>query len=130
MTTNELPARVTLHPTVNSFSNLYFKVVDKEKNVVMGATHIINEKTEEGEKPASIVLDGINVKLPKATKDQKTGDVIPSTATYSIIIWIMETGEDQTIEDSSQVFAGTIQVESIGADGGGITGVFSAGGEE
>lgn len=130
MTTNELPARVTLHPTINSFANLYFKVVDNEKNVVMEATHIVNEKTPEGEKPSSIILDGIELTLPKATKDKDSGKVIPSTATYSIILWIMETGTDQTIEDGSQVFAGSIQVESIGADGGGITGVFSAGGEE
>ena len=114
----------------------YFKVVDNEKNVVMEATHIVNEnKNQSGseeptDKPSGIVLDDIEIKLPKATKDKETGKIIPSEATYSIILWIMETGKNQTIEDGSQVFAGSIQVESIGADGGGITGVFSAGGEE
>lgn len=139
MTTNELPALVTLHPTINSFANLYFKVVDDQKNVVMEATHITNkskyvtgEESAEGEsqKPEPVVLDGIDITLPKATKDSQSGEIIPSTATYSIILWIMETGKDQTREDSSQVFAGTIQVETSGANAGGITGVFSAGGEE
>lgn len=137
MTTNELPARVTLNPTINTFSNLYFKVVNEEMQVVHEATHITNKlpKAEgkdepESQKPEPIVIDGIDVVLPKATVDETTGKVVPTKATYSIILWIMETGEDQTKKDGNQVFAGGIQVESKGADGGGITGVFSAGGEE
>ena len=51
------------------FENLYFKVVDAEKNVVQEATHITN-KDEEGEntdsdKPSPIVIDGIDIKLDK-----------------------------------------------------------------
>lgn len=135
MTTNDLPALITLLPTVNTFKNLYFKVVDAEKNVVMGATHITNKKQidEEGNeltKPAPIVLDEVEIMLPKATKDENTGKIIPSKATYSIILWIMEAGHDQTKEDGKQLFAGGIQVESTGSNGGGITGVFSSGGEE
>lgn len=135
MTNVDLPARVTLTPAVNTFTNLYFKVVDAEKKVVMEATHINNELetdplTGKAEKPEPVVLDGLNIKLPKATKDEKTGKIIPTTATYSIILWIMETGKNQTEEDGKRIFAGGIQVESSGADGGGITGVFSAGGVE
>lgn len=137
MTNTELPARVLLKPTINTFKNLYFKVIDKEKNVVMGATHLTNEKETPTEpvdpvddKPEAIILDGIDIKLPKATKDEKTGEIIPTTATYSIILWIMETGKDQTKEDGKQIFAGGIQVESSAVNGGGITGVFSAGGVE
>lgn len=132
MTSNELPARVILTPTVNSFSNLYFKVVDGDMNVVQEATHITNNTEEEPEndKPSPIIIDGIDVKLPKAEVDETSGKVLPATATYSIIMWIMETGENQTKTDGNRLFAGGIVVESIGADGGGITGVFSAGGEE
>lgn len=133
MTTNELPARVILNPTINSFSNLYFKVVNEAKEVVQEATHIAQklpkvEGAAEPETPEQIIIEGINIKLPKATVED--GKVIPSQATYSIIMWIMENGQDQTKTDGSQVFAGGIRVESSGADGGGITGVFSAGGEE
>lgn len=137
MTTNELPARVILTPTVNSFSNLYFKVVDADKNVVHEATHITNKAEEkegeekpESDRPSPIIIDGIDVKLPKATVDEGTGKVVPSTATFSIILWIMETGQNQTEADGNRVFAGGVVVESSGAEGGGITGVFSAGGEE
>jgi len=141
MTTTDLPVYVTLNPTINSFSNLYFKVVDEKKNVVMEATHIKDDRSftydeagnkvyETGARISPIALSGIDITLPKATKDESTGTVISSQATYSIILWVMETGRDQTREDSSQVFAGTITIQSSGANGGGITGMLTAGGEE
>lgn len=141
MTTTDLPVLVTLNPTINSFTNLYFKVVDENKNVVMEATHIKDDREysydgngnkvfEPDSKISSIVLSGIDITLPKATEDEKTGEIIPSEATFSIILWIMETGENQTIEDASQVFAGTITIQSSGENGGGITGMLTAGGEE
>ena len=135
----ELPVVVTLNPTVNSFQNLYFKVVDENKNVVQEATHIIDDREytldasgnkiyEAGSRITPIEIEGIDVTLPKATIEN--GTVIPSTATYSIILWIMETGKDQTADDSKQVFAGAINIQAGGVDGGGITGMLTAGGEE
>lgn len=130
MTDMDLPLYVTLNPTINTFENLYFKVVDEEKNVVMEGTPIKNEQAETNEEASNIVaLTGINT-LPKATNDQDTGNIIPSKATYSIIIWIMETGKDQTPQDSGQIFAATLNIMASGSDGQGITGVFSAGGIE
>lgn len=141
MTTTELPIYVTLNPTINSFSNLYFKVADENKNIVMEATHIVDDREftydENGKKVfdpnskiSSIVLTGVDATLPPATIDESSGKVVPSKATYSIILWVMETGRDQTIEDSSQVFAGGITIQSSGKNGGGITGMLTAGGEE
>lgn len=141
MTDMDLPLYVTLRPTINSFANLYFKVLDKDKNVVMQKTHIIddreytldsngNKKYAEGSEMSSIVLEPLNKILPRATVDEATGEVIPSEVTYSIVIWVLETGEDQTIQDAGQVFAGGINVNASSADGTGITGVFTAGGEE
>ena len=135
----ELPVIVTLNPTVNSFQNLYFKVVDEEKKVVHTATHIIDDREytldangnkiyESGSRISPIKIDGINVTLPKATEEN--GVIIPSKATFSIILWIMETGKDQTADDSKQVFAGAINIQSGGINGGGITGMLTAGGEE
>lgn len=141
MTSTDLPAYVTLHPSVNSFTNLYFKVVDEEKNVVHEATHIKDEREftydangnkvfTDTSRIESIPITGINVTLPKAQIDENTGKVIPTEATFSIILWIMETGENQTREDANQVFAGTVTIQSSGANGGGITGMLTAGGEE
>ena len=62
--------------------------------------------------------------------------MLPVILSFTYIIpiftweWIMETGKDQTKEDGKQIFAGGIQVESSAVNGGGITGVFSAGGVE
>ena len=139
MKNTDLPVYVTLNPTVNSFKNLYFKVVDAEKNVVQEATHIVDDREytydtngqkvyESGSRISPIPLTGINITLPKATEEN--GTLIPSSATFSIILWVMETGSDQTREDASQVFAGAISIQSSGANGGGITGMLTAGGEE
>lgn len=136
MTDMELPLYVTLNPAINTFTNLYFKVLDKDKNVVIDATHLIDDRPykldgsgqkvyEEGSKMSPVVLSNINITLPKAI-DENT----PSEATYSIVLWIMETGKNQNLEDSNKGFSGGITVQTSSADGKGITGAFSAVGVE
>lgn len=153
MTDMELPLYITLVPSVNTFTNLKFKVIEilhNEEtgyyvNEVMGGTWLVDSryfvdeatgayvKDDSGnkvEKPnfselsaAPLPLTGVNKTLPKAT-DENT----PSTATYSIVLWVDEIEQNQTIQDSGQIFAGGIVVTASGAEGNGITGVFSAGG--
>ena len=77
---------------------------------------------------SSIPLEGLDAILPKATEEN--GTIIPSEATFSIVMWIDEIGIDQTKEDSLQIFAGGIRVESKDGKGEGITAVFTAGGVE
>lgn len=131
MTEMELPLYVTLIPTINTFENLHIKVVDEEKNVLMEKTPVKTEElTDSNDENKNIVaLKGIKT-LPAATKDNASGEIIPTKATYSIIMWIDETGKNQTEQDSGQIFAGKINIMASGEDGGGITGVFSAGGTE
>ena len=45
-------------------------------------------------------------------------------------MWVDEIGKDQTIQDSGQVFAATLNIMTSDEDGSGITGVFAAGGTE
>lgn len=159
-TGNELPLYITLNPAVNTFENLYYKVLEydgetKQFNEVISATQIIdnryktyeytnpktqvksikyekNEETSEWIKKENfdelkkepIVLTGINKTLAKAI-DENT----PSKVTYHIVTWIMETHEDQTLEDSGRSFAARLTV-STGPEGTGITGVFSSAGTE
>ena len=155
MTDMELPLYVTLVPSVNTFTNLKYKVIERvysektgyQVNEVIGATPLVDDRYEidpntggyvkdssgnKIEKPgfstlttSPLVLGGINKTLPKAT-DKNT----PSEVTYSIVIWVDEIKANQTTQDSGQVFAGGIVVNASGADGKGITGVFSAGGVE
>ena len=130
----ELPLYVTLIPSVNTFENLHIKLVDEEKNVIMGKTPVKSENLGEQQEPTdeksiAVPLTGIKP-LPAATKDEATNEIIPSQATYSIIMWIDETGKNQTKQDSGQVFGGKINIMASDEKGGGITGVFSAAGTE
>lgn len=147
MTDLELPLSIMLVPSINTFTNLYFKVLDENMKVVVNDTPIVDSRYEldpvtgeyrldaEGNKipkenfasltPLPIPLKGIDTVLPKAESPSK-----PSEATFSIVIWIMETGKDQTRSDSDQVFAGGIHVTTTDTSGTGITGIFSAGGVE
>ena len=155
MTKNDAPIFVHLRPSTNTFENLYIKVLDSDKNILENSKiHLIDNRYEteivdgvtrykkdaDGnwiEKPnfnslsiEPVYLESIKDTIPKATKNEETGEIIPSTATYSIVMWIMETGKDQTKEDGKKVFAASLTVNVGSADGGGITGVFSAGGVE
>lgn len=153
MTEMELPLYITIVPSVNTFTNLKFKVIEILKNEetgyyvneVMQGTWLVDSryfvddatgayvKDEDGNKIAKpnfdelsanpLPLTGINKILPPATDKEN-----PTTTTYSIVLWVDEIEENQTKQDSGQVFAGGIVVTASGADGSGITGVFSAGG--
>lgn len=155
MTDMELPLYITLVPSVNTFTNLKFKVIEivhteetgYKVNEVVKATHLVDDRYEidpntggyvkdnEGNKieksnfseltTSPIPLKGLEKTLPKA-KDENT----PSEATFSIIIWVDEIKTNQTTQDSGQVFAGGVVANASGSDGRGITGVFSAAGVE
>lgn len=140
MTNNDLPLYITINPSVNTFENLYFVVLDEEHNEVITKTKLVDDRefTLEGETkvytPGStispVVLTNINTTLAKATIDENTQEVIPSTVTYSIVMWIDETDLDQTEEDSGKIFAASLKVQASGADGKGITAVMGSSGVE
>lgn len=153
MTEMELPIQISLKPTVNTFTNMkykVFKVVNSEEtgytvNELTEARWLVDdryeidsttggyakdafgnkvEKANFAELPISTIrVEGVSETLPKAISETE-----PSTSTYSIVMWVEEIHEDQTKQDSGQIFAGGITVEASGADGSGITGVFTAGG--
>ena len=127
MTTMELPMYITIKPAVNTFENLYFKVLDEDKNIIMDKTPMKAEGQTDEKIP--VALENIKT-LPKATVDPDTKEIIPSQATYSIVMWIQETGKDQTKQDSGKIFAATLNAMVSGENGSGITGVFSVGGTE
>ena len=153
MTGMELPIQLKIKPTVNTFTNMKYKVIkivktedsSYEVTEVTPARWLVDDRYEideatggyakdifgnKVEKPnfaeleiSTISVEGINETLPKAINE-----TTPSKATYSIVMWVEEIDQDQTLQDSGQIFAGGIIVEAGGADGNGITGVFSAGG--
>lgn len=155
MTDLDLPLSVSIVPSVHTFTNLRFKIVEivyTEENgyqvqELVGATPLVDDRYEideitggyklngDGEKiekanfsslkPSPIVASGLKKKIPKA-KDADT----PGEATLSVVLWVDETKSDQTKQDSGKIFAGGIIVNTDGSNGQGITGVFSAGGVE
>lgn len=146
MVDTDLPIIITLRPTLNTFENLYFKVLDGNKNEVIGATHLVDTRYEldengnykkdamgnlirkvgtESYPMPNIVLSDLNQVIPKATSLDN-----PSKVTYSIVMWIKEMHVDQTKEDSGKNFAGGITVEATGNNGNEITGIISAYGTE
>ena len=154
MTNTDVPLYITLIPAVNTFENLYIKILDENKQEVVNSkmqvlddryeTEVVNGVTKyqksDGEwvqkddfanlTMSPYVLTPLNNILPRATVDDQTGYVIPSTVTYSIVMWIMETGYNQNLEDSNKMFAAQLKVSASGAEGNGITGVISAVGNE
>lgn len=155
MTKVDTPLYITLHPTTNTFENLYIKILDENKQEVPNSkmqliddryeTEVIDDvivyrKDNDGNwikkenfndlTISPIVLESINNTLPKATVDENTEEIIPSTVTYSIVMWIMELGREQNIEDSRKLFASTLKVSASGPEGNGITGTISALGKE
>lgn len=158
-TGNDLPLYITMETAVNTFENLYYKVIQydeetKQFNEVISATQIIDnryktysytnpetnqtflkyEKTETGEwvkkeNFAELKLEPIVLEGINKSLERATDENTPGEVTYSIVTWIMETHEDQTHEDSGRTFAAKLIV-STGPDGTGITGVFASGGTE
>lgn len=152
---NDLPLYITLDQSINTFENLYFKVLDSELNTVIEATQLIDSryKTYEYTNPETNVKsikyekdeDGISwIKkdnfdelkiesyvLTNLNKDlpRTTDETNPSKVTYHIVLWINETHDDQTEVDSGKVFAAKVTA-ATGPEGTGITGVFTATGTE
>lgn len=142
-----IPLYFTLDQGINTFENLYFKIIDDKNNIVMPATHMLDDRYEIDEttgkykkdddgnliekadfnslKPSPIVLTGINKDL-EGTTDKDN----PSKVTYSIVMWIMETHVDQTKDDSGRIFASTLYVTTSAEGTTGITGTISAFGRE
>lgn len=143
MTEMDLPLYVTLNPSVNTFENLYYKVIERvyneesgkyDINEVISKTHLVDDREytidsngnrvyADNVKISPAVLEGINKTLNKAESKDK-----PTEVTYSIVLWVDETNSNQTLSDSGKIYAGTLNVNASGADGNGISGVFSAGG--
>ena len=147
MTDNDLPLYMTLNPSINTFENLYFKVLDDDLNEVISATRLIDDRYEIDSETGGYLKDDNGNLIKKANFDELTASPVvltninktlvkaqdentPSTVTYSIVIWIMETGKEQNETDAGKVFASTLHINASGANGKGITGMISAAGEE
>ena len=152
MTDMELPLYVSLIPSVNTFTNLKFKIIEilhNEEtgyyiNEVIGGTWLVDSRYFVDDKTGAYIKDENGNKVPKPNFDELTSKPLeikdmlrmlpkakdqntPSESTFTLVLWVDEIDQNQTTQDGGQMFAGGIVV-SVGGGGNGITGVFSAGG--
>ena len=152
MTEMELPLYVSIIPSVNTFTNLKFKIIEilhNEEtgyyvNEVVGGTWLVDSRYFVDDATGAYIKDENGDRVPKPNFDELTSkpleikdmlkmlpkaidDKTPSETTFTLVLWVDEIDQNQTTQDSGQMFAGGIMV-SVGGGGTGITGVFSAGG--
>lgn len=152
MTDMELPLYVSLIPSVNTFTNLKFKIIEilhNEEtgyyiNEVIGGTWLVDSRYFVDDKTGAYIKDENGNKVPKPNFEELTSKPLeikdmlrmlpkakdqntPSESTFTLVLWVDEIDQNQTAQDGGQMFAGGIVV-SVGGGGNGITGVFSAGG--
>ena len=95
----------SLESTKNDFTNLYYCIYEGENSidtvtVACGAVPAVGDT--EGVRAKNI----FNVTLPAGSVET------PSTAKYSLVLYINETGGDQTSNDSGATYTGTLKVTS------------------
>lgn len=131
----------TLTPQTNTFTNLHYAIFKGTAEQV-GATS--NKFDVDGTAVTAVSnatknTIGTNGDLVIAdtqlTKDSKTPITLApleqvldggESVTYTIVLWIHETGSDQTTADSGKSFAGGVTFTTANGSTSGVTGVLSA----
>ena len=143
-TAQKIYANITV--VTNTFANLYFTILDEEGEVVIPATNFKgtgqnDDRTvtyTEKEGKAVLELKALEQTLlasPSTVADGDKNDASKYTLKesgtdknfrkYKVIIWIRESGEDQTTADAGQAFSAGINITTEGS-GTGVTGVIAA----
>ena len=143
-TAQKIYANITV--VTNTFDNLYFTILDEKGEVVIPATNFKgtgqnDDRTvtyTEKEGKAVLELKALEQTLlasPSAVADGDKNDASKYTLKesgtdknfrkYKVIVWIRESGEDQTTADAGKAFSAGINI-TTGGSGTGVTGVIAA----
>lgn len=143
-TAQKIYANITV--VTNTFTNLYFTILDETGTAVIPATNFKgtgqnDDRTvtyTEKEGKAVLELKALEQTLlasPTAVEDGNKNDASKYTLKesgtdknfrkYKVIIWIRESGKDQTTADAGQAFSAGINITTEGS-GTGVTGVIAA----
>ena len=143
-TAQKIYANITV--VTNTFTNLYFTILDETGTAVIPATNFKgtgqnDDRTvtyTEKEGKAVLELKALEQTLlasPSAVADGDKNDASKYTLKesgtdknfrkYKVIIWIRESGKDQTTADAGQAFSAGINITTEGS-GTGVTGVIAA----
>lgn len=150
VTGNSLPIYITLETKVNNFENLYYKVLNSKYEEIISATRLQDDRYETNALTGEFLKDETGKLIPKDKFDELTitptsltnanttleaatmvdGELKPTSVTYHLVMWIMETHDVQNESDGGKVYAGTMRVSASSKEGTGITGMISAAGVE
>ena len=143
-TAQKIYANITV--VTNTFTNLYFTILDETGKVVIPATNFKgtgqnDDRTvtyTEKEGKAVLELKALEQTLlasPSAVADGDKNDASKYTLKesgtdknfrkYKVIVWIRESGADQTTADAGKAFSAGINI-TTGGSGTGVTGVIAA----
>lgn len=129
----------TLTPATNEMTNLMFLIMDETGAVVVQPTEIngteaialpeLTQKLETTDENEATTLgaafdDEKPSTYPKRCTYDGTSCTATNVRTYTLVLWINETGTNQTDDDSGKIFAGGITFTSAN-DSNGVTGVIS-----
>lgn len=143
-TAQKIYANITV--VTNTFTNLYFTILDETGTAVIPATNFkgtgqnddrtVTYTEKEGKavlelkaleqtllaSPTEVAADNKNDASKYTLKESGTDK---NFRKYKVIIWIRESGKDQTTADAGQAFSAGINITTEGS-GTGVTGVIAA----
>lgn len=122
-----------LEPSSNTFTNLHYTIFKGTPSTY----NVKGEQVTDGGKAANgaVVVEDTQLTLNSTTRISldNLSQVLPAkgSATYTIVLWIHETNEDQTTIDAGKTFAGGVRISTgvLGPDGtatSGVTGILAA----
>ena len=122
-----------LEPSSNTFTNLHYTIFKGTPTTY----NVKGEQVTDGGKAANgaVVVKDTQLTVNSTTRISldNLSQVLPAkgSATYTIVLWIHETGADQTTTDAGKSFAGGVRISTgvLGADGNatsGVTGILAA----
>ena len=122
-----------LEPSSNTFTNLHYTIFKGTPTTY----NVKGEQVTDGGKAANgaVVVKDTQLTLNSTTRISldNLSQVLPAkgSATYTIVLWIHETGGDQTTSDAGKSFAGGVRIstgilDDEGNATSGVTGILAA----
>lgn len=123
-----------LEPSSNTFTNLHYTIFKGTPTTYNVKGAAVSDNNRDASAGAVVVADTqLTLNSTARISLDNLSQVLPASgsATYTIVLWIHETGSDQTNTDAGKAFAGGVRISTgiLGEDGqatSGVTGVLAA----
>lgn len=123
-----------LEPTNNTFTNLHYAIFKGTPTSYDVSGTVV---TDHGAASAAGAIVFEDTQLTRGSTERISLDNLSQvldpneTVTYTIVLWVQETNEDQTTSDAGKTFTGGVRISTgvLGPDGtatSGVTGILAA----